>query len=199
MEDEMLVARAMLECYPYIDDMYDALTRTAERCAMNGFYAIFPVEQMRLYEQIMKCNERKIGLYNMKYLTEAGLGGGGILLRERFFEKKSVSVIAAEHGIPLRTAYRRLEKELCSFTKALNVKGFDKKRLLKEFGNEPLFLSMLNRVIREDDESSRVRKELRKRNAEVFNEVSLRNNRRTHPHRDVSDGVFREGTGASSA
>ena len=41
MEDRQLVTKAVLECYPYIEDMHDALTRSAEKCALDGFYAVF--------------------------------------------------------------------------------------------------------------------------------------------------------------
>ena len=188
MEDRFLVTKALLECYPYIEDMHDALSRSAEKCASDGFYAIFASEQMRLYEQIMKYNNRKIGLYNMKYLTEEGIGESGetALLRERYLKEKSAATVSLEKGIPLRTVYRRLETGLRIFTRRLEEMGFDKKRLLKECGNEPLFLSMLKRVIDEDDENERMRGALLKVNVEAFGALSRRN-RRSHPHRDSGD------------
>ncbi|MBO7390418.1 MAG: hypothetical protein J6U39_03130 [Clostridia bacterium] len=189
MEDKFLVTKALLECYPYIEDMHDALSRSAEKCAADGFYAIFASEQMRLYEQIMKYNNRKTGLYNMKYLTEEGVGGSALtaILRERYLKEKSAATLSAENGIPLRTVYRRLEAGHAAFTSRLEEMGFDKKRLLKEFGNEPLFLSMLKRVIDEEDEKERIRDALLKVNVEAFGGLSRHNHRRSRPHRDSGD------------
>lgn len=124
----------------------------------------------------------------MKYLTEEGIGESGetALLRERYLKEKSAATVSLEKGIPLRTVYRRLETGLRIFTRRLEEMGFDKKRLLKECGNEPLFLSMLKRVIDEDDENERMRGALLKVNVEAFGALSRRN-RRSHPHRDSGD------------
>ena len=191
MEDRFLVTKAVLECYPYIDDMYDALTRSADKCVADGFYAIFAEEQMRLYEQIMKYNDRKVGLYNLKYIIEKGMNGSNEVFRARYLQGKSASEIAVQGGGKLRTIYRQLQKGLATFTFTLELMGFNKKRLLKEFGNEPLFSSMLKRVIEEDDEAARMRKECKKVNTEAFRELSPRNNHRhSHPRQDSDDRVY---------
>ena len=185
MEDRQLVVKALLECYPYIDDMYDALARMVEKSVVEGFYAIFEKDQMRLYERIMNYNDRKIGLYNMKYILEKGTEGS--LLRERYLAGKSASVIAGERHIPLRTVYHQLQTGLSRLTESLEKMGFDKKRILKEFGNEPLFTSMLKRVIAEDDEILRIREAAKKTNLEPFERISRRSARRSRPRRDNDD------------
>ena len=197
MEDRELVTKAMLECYAYIDDMYDALTQSIEKRALDGFYAIYAAEQFKLYEQIMKYNDRKVGLYNMKYLIEEGLArtpSYAGLLRAKYLEKKSVIEIAKERDLSLRTCYRRIGVGLTIFTGELEKMGFGKKRLLKEFGNEPLFSSMLNRVIAEDDETkTRAAKE-------AHFEALSRNNRHNPRHRGSAEHVSaRPSDGAFSA
>ena len=187
MEDKQLVVKALLECYPYIDDMYDALTRMIASSVSDGFYAIFANEQMRLYERIMRYNDRKIGLYNMKYLIEEGTGRKQSILRARYMEGKSASVIASESDIPLRTVYLRLKQGIATLAVVLEKMGFDKKRILKEFGNEPLFSSMLKRVIEEDDEAQRVKEAVKKTNIEPFGSINHRRNRRSRPRRDTDD------------
>ena len=187
MEDRQLVVKALLECYPYIDDMHDALTRMVEKCVADGFYAVFAEEQMRLYERILKYNDRKIGLHNMKYLLEQGTNRPKSLLRARYLERKSAATIAAECDIPLRTVYRHLSAEIVTLAGIFEGMGFDKKRILKEFGNEPLFTSMLKRVIEEDDESARIKDLAKRTNIRPFGEVSFRNNRRNRPPRNNDD------------
>ena len=190
MEDRELVTKAMLECYPYIDDMYDALTKCVEKCALDGFYAVFAGEQMRLYEQIMKYNDRKIGLYNMKYLIEKGLEEKGAclaLIREKYSEGKSVSCIALKRNISVRTCYRQLQRGLKEFTLSLAKMGFEKKRLLKEFGNEPLFSSMLKKVIEEEEESKRLVRDAARVNTDAFDAISRRNNRRNRLRPDSGE------------
>ena len=64
--------------------------------------------------------------------------------------------LAGKYGGCLRTCYRQIKKGIAAFSEELEKLGFDKKRLLTEFGNEPLFQMMLTRVIREDDVASKI-------------------------------------------
>ena len=155
MEDLILVVKTLLKCYPHLDDLYEALTESVEECVKSGFYAIFPSEQMRLYERIYAYEHRKVGVYNMKYLIEEAFrrGKGNILslLKERFLYKKEMSELTEKYGVSLRTCYRYVKRGLTLLAEALLEMGFDKRRILMEYGDEPLFLTMLNRVIKEDD------------------------------------------------
>lgn len=155
MEDRLLVAKTVLECYAHLDDLYDALTESSSCCVRNGFYAIFPSEQMRLYERIAKYEDRKAGLYNMKYLIEEAFRRGGSVsmsfLRERYVEGVPMEVLTERYGVCKRTCYRYMQRGLAEFALEAERLGYDKKRFICEYGDEPLFTSMLNRVIREDD------------------------------------------------
>lgn len=190
MEDRELVVKALLECYPYIDDMCDTLTRMTEKCVADGYYAVFMDEQMRLYEKIMKYNARRSGLYRIKNILEAGTGGRMPLLRARFMDGKSAAVVASEGEIPLRTVYRRLQTGISALAAVLEKMGYDKKHILKEFGDEPLFSAMLKRVIDEDDEVARVNQAVKRTNIAPFGEITLRSNRRSRPRRDKDDRAF---------
>ena len=158
MEDKFLVAKTLLLCYPHLEDLYDALTDSAEECVRSGFYAIYPNEQMRLYERIVAYEDRKVGVYNMKYLIERCFREGAspvlALVKERFIHKTPVGEISKKYGVISRTCYRYIKRGIVAFTQKLEELGFDKKRLLTEFGNEPLFQTMLTRVIKEDDEEN---------------------------------------------
>ena len=155
MEDQLLVAKTLLLCYPHLDDLYDSLTRCEEECVDSGFYAIFPNEQMRLYERIAAYERRKVGVYNMKYLIEEcfrrGKGCALSLLKERYLKGRDMSELMDKYCVSLRTCYRYIKRGLSELSKALLTLGFDKKRIFMEYGNEPLFMTMLNRVIKEDD------------------------------------------------
>ncbi len=155
MEDQLLVAKTLLLCYPHLDDLFDSLTRCEEECVDSGFYAIFPNEQMRLYERIAAYERRKVGVYNMKYLIEEcfrrGNGCALSLLKERYLKGGDMSELMEKYGVSLRTCYRYINRGLSELSKALLTLGFDKKRIFTEYGNEPLFMTMLNRVIKEDD------------------------------------------------
>lgn len=165
MEDRLLVAKALISCYTHIDDVCEAIEKSVEKCALDGFYAIYPNDQMRLYERLIKYNERKRILFNMKYMIETGLNGvkkeNAALLRDRYDHGKGRNELTKERGISLRTMYRRLDRALEEFTAVLERAGFDKMRTLKEFGNEPLFSISLNRVIKEDDEAREMREKLK--------------------------------------
>ena len=180
MEDELLVTKTLLLCYPHLDDLFDALTESVENCVRNGFYAIFTAEQMALYERIARYEDRKVGLCNMKYLVgECFRSGRGIslsLLKERYILGKSMNELMEKYGVCMRTCYRYLKKGLADFTLELERLGFDKKRILTECGDEPLFQTMLTRVIREDDVESR-------REAKGAQEGGI-NNRHTPLHLD---------------
>ena len=162
MEDKFLVAKTLLECYKHLDDLYDALTDSSEKAVANGFYAIFPLEQMRIYERIIRYEARKVGVYNMKYLIEESFRRGGShalsLLKEKYLHGYSIADLAEKYGVCMRTCYRHLKKGLVAFTEELEKLGFDKKRLICLYGNEPLFMTMLNLVIKEDDAEGREEK-----------------------------------------
>ena len=155
MEDKYLVAKTLLECYPHLDELYESLTRRSEAAVKSGFYAIFPSEQMRIYERIIECEERKVGLYNMKYLIEESFRRGNSaalsLLKEKYIDNLSKEELMRKYGVCLRTCYRYMRRGIADFTAALEKLGFDKKRLLLTFGNEPMFQNMLAKVIRADD------------------------------------------------
>ena len=155
MEDQLLVAKTLLLCYPHLEDLCLALSKCSEESVESGFYAIFPNEQMRLYERICAYEKRKVGAYNMKFLVEEcfrrGKGISLSLLKEKFLLKRSMGELIRKYDISLRTAYRHIKKGLAAMANTLKEMGFSKKRILCEYGNEPLFLTMLNRVIKEDD------------------------------------------------
>ncbi len=188
MEDRLLVAKAVLGCYAHLDDLFDALTESDEKCAIDGFYAIYPNEQMRIYERLIALEQRKTGLYNMKYIIEEALRKSKSttfsLLNDRYLQKKEMSDLVRERDVSLRTLYRQLAKGLEDFTFALERGGFDKKRLIREFGNEPLFLSALNRAIREDDEAIQAKETFKKASEAVNKRINYRNSRRNRPHPD---------------
>lgn len=155
MEDKYLVAKTILECYSHLDDLYESLTRRSDAAVKSGFYAIFPSEQMRIYERIITFENRKVGLYNMKYLTEEcfrrGTSPALSLLKEKYIYRRSKEELMQRYGVCLRTYYRYVRKGIMDFTDELEKMGFDRKKLLMTFGDEPLFQNMLTRVIRWDD------------------------------------------------
>ena len=101
----------------------------------------------------------------MKYVIEKGFGEmrseNVSLLKERFEKRTGMSDMKNGAGLSLRTLYRRMDRALEEFASALERIGFDKKRILIEFGNEPLFAVSLNRVIKEDDEVSEIRERMK--------------------------------------
>ena len=156
MEDKYLVAKTILECYSHLDDLYESLSRRSEAAVRSGFYAIFPSEQMRLYEKIITLEDRKVGLYNMKYLIEECFRRGRTpalsLLKEKYIERAPKEDLMKKYGVCLRTCYRYVRKGIVEFTDELEKMGFDKLKLLTSFGDEPLFQTMLTKVIRWDDQ-----------------------------------------------
>ena len=181
MEDKYLVAKTLLECYSHLDDLYDALTESSERAVESGFHAIFPSEQMRIYERIIKYEARKVGVYNMKYMIEECFRRGGShalsLLKERYLHGGSIAEIAEKYGVCLRTCYRHLKKGIVAFTEELEKLGFDKKRIICLYGNEPLFMTMLNLVIKEDDAEGKEIEGSAEKKAEKRGEINSRRNR----------------------
>ena len=169
MEDKLLVAKTLLKCYPHLDDLYEALTESTRSCVASGFYALYPIEQMRLYERINEYENRKLGLYNMKYLINQSLQNGRSvsvsLLKEKFINHLSMKDLMEKYCVCMRTCYRYLIKGLADFASEMEKLGYDKKKVLIEFGNEPLFQTMLTRVIKEDD--AEIREESNRKREEV--------------------------------
>ena len=155
MEDQLLVAKTLLRCYPHLDDLFTSLEQCEDECVKSGFYAIFPNEQMRLYDKIIAYEDRKVGIYNMKYMIEEsfrkGKGLALSILKERYLSHREMNELMEEYHVSLRTCYRYLKRGLADLAKELSALGYDKKRIIVEYGNEPLFMTMLNRVIKEDD------------------------------------------------
>lgn len=155
MEDRSLLAKTLLKCYPHLDDLYAALTECIEDCVANGFYAIFPNEQLRLYERIYAYERRKVGIYNMKYLVEEAFRRGNSpalsLLKEKYLCKRTMNELTLKYQVSLRTCYRYIKKGLAELAKEMEKLGYGKRKILSEYGDEQLFLTMLNRVIREED------------------------------------------------
>ncbi len=162
MEDKLLVAKTLLKCYPHLDDLYNALNRCVEECIESGFYAIFPSEQMRLYERISAYEKRKVGVYNMKFLIEEAFRRGKSnalsLLKQRYLNNIPMNQLIEKYGVSLRTCYRYIKRGLSELVKQMEELGYDKKRIFCEYGDEPLFLNMLNRVIKEDDAETEQKK-----------------------------------------
>ena len=103
MEDQLLVAKTLLKCYPHLEDLCVVLNKCAEECVESGFYAIFPNEQMRLYERIAAYEKRKAGVYNMKYLIEEsfrrGNGQALSLLKERFICHRDMNELIEKYRV----------------------------------------------------------------------------------------------------
>lgn len=158
MEDRLLVAKALLECYPFIEDMERALTHSSEELARNGFYAIFPKEQMQIYEQIIRNGMRRSILAKMKGWIDAAFAAGDSpslsILRERYLYHTSMFDIMNRYGVCVRTCYRYIRKGLAELASLLDRKGADKRTIIIECGNESLFSMMLGKVIEEDDQES---------------------------------------------
>ena len=95
----------------------------------------------------------------MKYLIERSLQNGNTvslsLLKERFIGNRSMNELMVKYGVCMRTCYRYLVRGLSDFAREMEKLGYDKKKIMCEYGNEPLFLTMLDRVIKEDDEEAR--------------------------------------------
>lgn len=155
MEDRLLIAKTLMKCYPHLDDLCAALNECVENCVRNGFYAVFPTEQMLLYQKIYGYENRKVGVYNMKYLIEEvfrrGKGAAISLLKERYLFNRAMNELTLKYQVSLRTCYRYIKKGLAHFAAEMEKLGYDKKKIFTEYGDEPLFLAMLNRVIKEDD------------------------------------------------
>lgn len=121
MEDRLLLAKILLKCYPHLDDLYAALTECIEDCVANGFYAIFPNEQLRLYERIYAYERRKVGIYNMKYLVEEAFRRGNSpalsLLKEKYLCKRTMNELTLKYQVSLRTCYRYIKKGLAELAK----------------------------------------------------------------------------------
>ena len=110
---------------------------------------------MRLYDKIISYEDRKVVIYNMKYMIEEsfrrGKGLALSILKDRYLGHREMDELMREYHVSLRTCYRYLKRGLSDLAKELASLGYDKKRIISEYGNEPLFLTMLNRVIKEDD------------------------------------------------
>ena len=156
MEDRMLVVKALLESYPFIEDMKRALAVQSEQLASSGFYAIFPNEQMRIYEKLIRNGMRKGVLDRMKRWIDFAFFEGDSpalsLLKERYIHGAPMSEVMNKYGVSLRTCYRYVKRGLAALTSLLEKHGVDKRRILTECGDESLFSMMLNKVIEEDDE-----------------------------------------------
>ena len=191
MEDRLLVAKALVSCYAHLDDVCEALDKSAEKLALEGFYAIYPNDQMKIYERLIGIKERKRVLYNMKFIIEKGFHDikkeSSVLLRDRYEKGKGRNELTKHMGISLRTLYRRLDRALEDFTVALERIGFNKKKTITEFGNEPLFSVSLNRVIKEDDEAKEMREKMKSIKGDPFEKKFMA---RVVTYRAVSEGGY---------
>lgn len=129
----------------------------------SGFYAVFPKEQMRIYEQIIRNGVRKSVLGRMKGWLDAAFAArvspALSILKERYVYHTPMFDIMNKYGVCVRTCYRYIKKGLAELAALLEEVGADKRKIIVECGNESLFSMMLGKAIEEDDEEALSEKE----------------------------------------
>ncbi len=151
----LLWTRTILECYNKLPRMAKVLekagTALVKSSLMTGHYARgYTTEE--LYEKMIEINYRKVGIINLKVLTDQALRrietSLAEALRAKFFQGLDVDMIAEEKGVTTRTVFRKIERGIEKLYEQISALGFDGERLDMEYSDEPLIMHEKKRTLK---------------------------------------------------
>lgn len=152
-ENGLLWTRTILELYNKLPKMAKAFEKASnvlvDSSLITGMYGNGHTTE-ELYEKMIDLNYRKMGIINLKALTDMGLKriepSLVNVLTGRFFLKLDNATIAEKEKISMRTVFRKIDRGIEKLCDTFASLGFTAKRLDIEYADEPLILREKRRV-----------------------------------------------------
>lgn len=160
MKNNLLWAKTLLSVYRYLERIAGAIDKLILKSGLgctnvsgqNYFYNnVFAISQ-----KIIDLSQRKVTLINLKILIEDTLSeidqSDAQILIERFFDGVKARELCEKHGISMRTAFRKIDGGLNSFSKKLAMKNYGEDRLSHMLKNENWINNVYQRLLNQNEE-----------------------------------------------
>lgn len=152
-------SKTILNIYRYLERVANAIDKIVLSRAINSFFTsssnmafngVWNVSQ-----DIINLTNRKVNLINLKLITEKALSCIDEALAKvlilNFVEKRTCYECAEILNVSLRTYFRKLNKALESFSKALNRQKYDEKYFDNMLASENWILEVKNKLTSNQD------------------------------------------------
>lgn len=140
MENDLIWTKTILSVYRYLERICGAIDKIVMQSALNStnilgqnyhYNNVYSITQ-----RLIDLSERKVTLINLKILTEnvlkkVGKDNARILI-QRYVDGLKSKEIAENFGVSTRTVFRKLEVAEQTFSRKLQIMGYDANRL-KDF------------------------------------------------------------------
>ena len=152
-------SKTILNIYRYLERVANAIDKIVLSRATNSFYTSSSNMSFNgvwnVSQDIINLTSRKVNLINLKLITEEALScvdeGLAKVLILNFIEKRTCYECAEILNVSLRTYFRKINKALESFGKALNRHEYDKEYFDKMLTDEMWILEVKNKMAKNQD------------------------------------------------
>lgn len=143
----------MLVAFSSLQKIVKCIDFSVKSRIKSGFmskHLIFGIQNEKLFDEIIKLNDDKRKLCNMKVIVSDALDNLSPTHREvlslRFFSKKTFQEIADLTNVALRTVFRRYDKAVECYEKCLSDTGFTEEWLENEYGSIEVLRTIKSRL-----------------------------------------------------
>ena len=151
--------KTILTVYKYLERVSDGIDKLVTQNALNSFYArgnkLGANGVVETSNRILELSDRKVKLVNLRVLTDEILlemkREQAQILIEKYFDDEPGEMIAARHGLNIRTYFRRLTSAENSFTQSLLRRGFSSLKLEKYLASEKWITEVYEKFIAEEN------------------------------------------------
>lgn len=152
-------SKTILNIYRYLERVANAIDKIVVSRATNSFYTSSSNMAFNgvwnVSNDIINLTNRKVNLINLKVITEQTLANIDVscakVLILNFVEKRTCYECAEILQVSLRTYFRKLNKALESFGKALTRQKFDQAYFDKMLAGENWILEVKNKMEKNQD------------------------------------------------
>ncbi len=146
----MLVAYSLL---PKIVHDLNFGVKTRINSSFQSKHFKMGVSTEQLISEILELTEEKRKLVNLRYLVREAMDSltpvARKMLAARIIGKKTYQSLAAEYGVSLRTAFRRVENAEASYALALKRQGYTDEWFEKEYGGDKYIKPIRQRILQD--------------------------------------------------
>lgn len=148
MNESQMWSRTILTAYRSLPRFASCIEKCTTEAAMSGFS--YTGDAMQLYRKILRFNQRKEGLINLKVIVEKALGDLKPkmveILRLKYFKQMSFAAIAQSCGVCIRTVFRRYAAAIEGFTEVLQRRGYNANWFEERYRSEPFIAGLYDKI-----------------------------------------------------
>ena len=148
---EIIWTKVFLTVYPRLERLVEEFDNARENLLKSGIgvYLGRRLTNEELFEKIIDVNYRRLGLINVKVLVDEGMRRlpqkAREVLQARYMDK-SVNTYCEAKDVSKRTFFRRLDSATRRLGEVLISLGYDERKILLEYKNEPILIRIKERL-----------------------------------------------------